>query len=198
MVLLLRALAALIGLLLLLVLAVGGLATMLFSIQAGDGTLSLSHLASLLSLEELRDSVGGWLTDLEAGGSVAVVAALAGAGAILLGVGLLAGALISRRERLLVIERSPVGVLSARRRAAAGALQDLAAQPRCVLAAKARVRPRQRGIGGRARLTVMHPQATEPGYVLAEARGASEPLAEQLSLRMRVRGREPRRARRVS
>lgn len=78
MILLLRALAALVGLLLLVVLSAAGLAAALFNIQAGDGTLSLSHLASLLALDELRDSVGGWLTDLEGGGPAAAVAALSG------------------------------------------------------------------------------------------------------------------------
>lgn len=198
MVFILRALAALIGLLLLVVLAAAGLAAAIFSLQAADGTLSLSQLASLLSLQDVRDSVGGWLTGLEASGPVAVVAALSGAGAVLLGLGLLIGALIPRRERLLIIERPPRGVLSAKRRAAASALQDLAQQPRVVLAAKVRVRPRRRTIGGRARVTLVHAQTPEPGRVLAAARGASEPLAEQLSLRLRLRRREPRRARRVS
>jgi len=198
MVLVLRALAALIGLLLLVVLAAAGLAAAIFSLQAGDGTLSLSDLASLLSLDGVRDSVGGWLTGLEAGGPVAVVAALSGAGAVLLGLALLIGALVPHRERLLIIERSPQGVLSAKRRAAASALQDLSQQPRVVLAAKVRVRPRRRRIGGRARITLVHAQTPEPSRVLAAARGASEPLAEQLSLRLRTRRREPRRARRVS
>lgn len=198
MVLLLRALAALVGFLLLIVLAAAGLAAALFSIQAGDGTLSLSHLAGLLALDELRDGVGGWLGDLEGGGPVAAAAALSGAGAVLLGLGLLVGALIPRRERLLIIERSPKGVLGAKRRAAAAALQGLAMHPRSVLAAKARVRPRRRGIGGRARLTLHRAQTTEPGQVIAAARDESRPLAEQMSLRLRLRQREPRRRRRVS
>lgn len=198
MVLLLRALAAVVGLLLLVVLGAAGLAAALFNIQAGDGTLSLSHLASLLALDELRDSVGGWLTDLEAGGPAAAVAALCGAGAVLLGIGLLIGALIPRRERLLIIEHSPKGVLSAKRRAAAGALRALAEQPRDVLAAKIRLRPRRRGTGGRARLTLLRAHTTEPDRVLAAGRGESQLLAEQLSLRLRVRQREPRRIRRVS
>jgi len=198
MVLLLRALAALVGLLALGVLTAAGIAAALFNIQAGDGTLSLSHLASLLALDELRDGVGGWLADLEAGGPAAAVAALCGAGAVLLGVGLLIGALIPRRERLLIIERSPKGVLSAKRRAAAGALRALAEQPRDVLAAKIRIRPRRRGVGGRARLTLLRPHTTAPDRVLAVARGESQLLAEQLSLRLRVRQREPRRTRRVS
>ena len=107
MVLLLRALTALVGLLLLVVLTAAGLAAALFNIQAGDGTLSLSHLASLLALDELRDSVGGWLADLEAGGPAAAVAALCGAGAVLLGEG--------------------------SQRAGGGALRALAEQPRCLL-----------------------------------------------------------------
>lgn len=68
MVLLLRALAGLVGLLLLVVLATGGLAAAVFNIQGG-GTLSLSQLASLLALDELRDSIGGWLADLQGDGA---------------------------------------------------------------------------------------------------------------------------------
>jgi len=198
MILILRALAALIGLLLLIVVAAAGLAAAIFSLQAGDGTLSLSQLASLLSLHGVRDSVSGWLTGLEADGPVAVVAALSGAGAVLLGLGLLIGALVPRRERLLIIERSAQGVLSAKRRAAASALGDLVQQPRVVLAAKVRVLPRRRAIGGRARVKLVHAQTAEASRVLAAARGASEPLAEQLSLRLRTRRRAPRRAPRVS
>lgn len=197
MVLLLRALAGLVGLLLLVVLTAGGLAAAVFSIQGGEGTLSLSQLASLLALDELRDLVGGWLAALQAGGPIAAVAALSGAGAVLLGLCLVVGALVARRERLVVIERSPRGVLGARRRAAAGVLRALAEQPRDVLGAKVRVRPRRRRVGGRGRVTLLRAQTADGSELLTAARAATQPLAEQMSLRLRTRQRVPRHGRRV-
>jgi hypothetical protein len=122
----LHLLAAALGFLLLVAIAVGGLAVALFCIRGGDATLSLPHLASLLSLGDLRDEVAAWLASLEAPGPVAVLAALAGAGAILLGLGLLVGTLGPRRERRLVVERGARGTIAARRRAVGDALADLA------------------------------------------------------------------------
>ena len=197
MVLVLRALAGLVGTLLLAVLAAAGLAAAVFAIQGGDGTLSLSQLAGLLALDELRDVVGGWLADLQAGGPIAAIAALSGAAAVMLGLGLVVGALVPRRERLLVIERSARGALGARRRAAASALRALAEQPREVLGAKVRVRPRRRGVGGRVRVTLLRARTADAGEVLEAARGTCQPLAEQLSLRLRTGQRAPRRSRGV-
>jgi len=55
MVLLLRALARLVGFVLLLALAVAGLAAAIFSISGGDGTLSLPGLVELARLDDLSD-----------------------------------------------------------------------------------------------------------------------------------------------
>lgn len=197
MILIAQALARLVGFVLVLALAFAGAAVAVFSIQAGSATLSLPNLASLLALPELRDSVGAWLTDLEGPGPVATVAAAAGAGAVLLGLVLLAGALLPRRERLVIIERSDAGILSARRRAVATALRALAEQPRDVVRAKARVRPRRRGLGGRARLTVYHAQTAAERTTAATAKRRVTPLADRLSLRLRTRTRVPRRGARV-
>jgi hypothetical protein len=105
-VLLLRLLAALLAFVLLVVIAVGGVVVAIFCIRGGTAALSLDHLASLISLPALRDKIGPFLESLEADGPVAALAALCGAAAILLGLGLLAGALVPRRERTLIVERS--------------------------------------------------------------------------------------------
>ena len=195
--LLLRALAGLVGFVLLLVLVVGGIGVAVFCIEGGEGSLSPAHLASLLSLGDLRDTVGPWLSQLEADGPSAVVAALSGAGAIVLGLALLCGAIVPRRERLLRIESGDQGVLSARRRATAKAIAAVAGRPRDVISAKVRVRPYRRRDGGRACLTLTRPRSRDESETAQRARTELEALAERLSLRLRIRNRSPRRGGRV-
>src|SRR5689334_12461357 len=93
-----RALARLAGTLLLIALAVGGFVVAVFCIQGDEGTLSLPHLASILGLDELRDTVGGWFESLEASGPDAALAALCGLGTIALGILLLIGAIVPGRD----------------------------------------------------------------------------------------------------
>lgn len=197
MVLLLRALARLVGLLLLLVLALVGLAAAVFSIQGGDGTLSLAGLVELIRLDDLSDEIGKFLSAMEADGPAAVVAALSGAGAVLLGLALLTGALAVRRERLLIVRRGEDGTVAARRRAVAQTASALAEQPRDVVSAKAKVRPRRRGTGGRLRLTAYHARTANEPAVKEAARAQVESLAGPFSLRTKVDGRVPRRGGRV-
>jgi len=94
-ILLLRALARLVTFLLLLALAIVGLAV---------AVLGLSWLAELVGLPTLEKEAGRLLGAVEADGSVAVVSALSGLGAMVLGVLLLIGALTPRRERLVVLD----------------------------------------------------------------------------------------------
>jgi len=101
-VILLRGSVSLLGFLLLLVLAVVGLALAVFSIQTGDGTLSLATLADALRLSDLRDSVDGSLSDLESG-AADLQALLIGLGVIALGVLLLLGVFVPSRERLVAL-----------------------------------------------------------------------------------------------
>lgn len=197
MLLLCRALAALLGLILLVAVAIAGLAAAVFSIQGDIGTLSLTKLCDLVELDRLRGTVGAWLAALEDDGPTATVAALAGVGAVLLGLALLIGSLVGRRERLVLIERSPRGQLAARRRAAGQALRALAEQPRDVIAAKVRVRARRRRRGGRARLTLLRAQTAERRAVLASGKERAQPLAEAMALRVRARQKVPRRHGRV-
>lgn len=103
MIVLARALVRLISFLLLVILAVAGIALAIFCIGTGKTGVSLGELASLLHLESLRSTVGSWLGQLQESGPIAGIAALAGLGAILLGVLLLAGLLVPRRERLVAL-----------------------------------------------------------------------------------------------
>ncbi len=191
------ALAALVGYLLLGVLAVAGIGVAIFCAQGGTESLSPAHLAELLSLGELRDTMGPWLAGLEGEGASAIVAALCGAGAILLGLFLLFGALVPRRDRLYLIEEGPSGRLTARRRALAAALAHLAERPRDVLGAKVRVRPNRRRPGGRARFSLLRSRSEDRSERAAEAAADLEHLENELALRPRVRSRVPRRGGRV-
>ena len=190
---LLRLLAAVLGFLLLVVIAVGGVAVAIFCIRGGTATLSLHHLASLVSLPDLRDKIGPFLASLEADGPAAALAALCGAGAILLGIGLLIGALVPRRERILILERSDRGTIAARRRAAGNALADLAEKPREVLGAKAKVRPNRKRPGGRARLKLTEAAGTDERPKAEQARADLKDLAGALSLKLNTVSRRPRR-----
>jgi hypothetical protein len=188
----LRLLAAVVGFLLLVVVAVGGIVVAIFCIRGGTATLSLHHLASLISLPGLRDKVGPFLESLEADGPVAALAALCGAGGILLGIGLLIGALVPRRERVLIVERSERGTIAARRRAAGNALADLAERPREILSAKAKVSPNRKRAGGRARLKLTEAAGTDERPQAEQARAQLDELGEALSLKLQRVRRKPR------
>jgi len=188
MVLLARILTRLVGVLLFVVLAAAGLAAAVFCIQGGHGTLSLPGLASDLHLTVARANVGRFLHRLQAPGPPAVVSALCGLGAVVLGVVLLIGSLVMTRERLLVLARGENGVIAVRRRALAQAAAALAEQPRMVLDAKARARPWRRRTGGWLRVRVRGGEAQGPtdGDVIPAVRGALAPLTDSLPLRVRV------------
>jgi hypothetical protein len=188
-----RGLARLVAVLLAGAIAVGGLAVALFSIQGGSATLSLPALAARLHLGDLQVAVGMWLGDLQADGPVALVAALAGAGAAALGVLLLFGVLARRRERLLVMRSDDDGTIAARPRAVGEAAVALGEQSRDVLRAKDRTSARRRGVGGRLRLTIYHAPSTDGAGTAAAGRVRIQGLADAFSLRADVRGRTPRR-----
>jgi hypothetical protein len=193
-----RGLARLIALVLSTTLAVAGLAVAVFSVQGDSSALSLPSLASHLRLDDLHASVGGLLADLQADGPSAKVAALAGAGAVLLGLLLLFGVLGRRRERLVVLRSDHEGRIAARPRAVGQAAVSLGEQSRDVLRAKAKTTARRRGIGGRLRLTAYHAESTDEADAIAAGRARVQTFAESFSLRLRMRGRESRRGARVS
>ena len=185
MILLARALVRLVSFVLLVVLALAGLALAIFCIGTGTTGPSLGGLASVLSLASLRDTVGAWLEQLEADGSVAVVAAGCGLAAMLLGLLLLAGVLVPRRERLVNLSRSDGGVLAARRRPLSRAAAALVEQVRGVTAARVRVRPRRRA-GGRLTVRASRTRAADPGQLQGAVREQLRDLAEPFKLKPRV------------
>lgn len=191
-----RGLARLVALILTAALAVAGLAVAVFSIQGDSSTLSLPTLAHHAQLDDLLGDAGDFLTALEADGPIAKIAALAGAGAVLLGLLLLFGVLARRRERLIVMRRDADGTVAARPRALGHAAATLAEQSRDVLDVKARTGARRRRTGGRLRLTVHLGRSTDGAAVTAAIRDRLQALTGGFSLRLRVRGRgAPRRAR---
>jgi hypothetical protein len=192
-----RGLARLLALLLPTALAVAGLGVAVFSVQGDSSTLSLPGLVHRARLDDLHARVGVLLAHLEAPGPVAMVAALAGAGAVALGLLLLFGVLARKRERLVVLRSDDGGTVAARPRALDHAAVTLVEQSRDALRAKARIRARRRGVGGRLRLTAYHAQSTDQSDATATSRARVQALAESFSLRLRIRGRVPRRGARV-
>jgi hypothetical protein len=185
-ILLLRVVASFVVLVLLVALALAGLAAAVFSIQGGDQPLSLPGLAKHVRLPELAETVGDYLDQLEADGPLAKRSALAGAGAVLVGALLLLGVLAPRRERLVTFERSKAGKLGARRRTLASVAEALAEQARGVTSAKAGVRPRGRMRSGRLRVRVSHPRSYQKRDVEERVASAVSPLVDSSGLTSRV------------
>ena len=185
MIALARVLVRLIGFLALVALAVAGIVVAVFCIGTGTSGPSLGRLARLLHLASLRDTVGHWLGQLEASGSVAVIAGLCGLGAILLGLLLLAGSLVPRRERLVTLARGEPGTLAARRRPLAQVAASLAEQVRGVTKTRVRVRPR-RGAGGRLAVRASRTRPTDQRQVQSAVREQLRGLTEPFKLSARV------------
>ncbi len=197
MILLLRAIARFVVLVLLVALALVGLTVAVFSIQGGDKPLSLPGLAAHVRLPEVRETVGDYLDQLEEDGPLAKISALAGAGAVLAGVLLLLGVLAPRREQLVIYDNGEAGGLRARRRALAGVAEALAEQVRGVTEAKARVRPRGRLRSGRLRVTASYPRSEQDREVEKRVLDAVSPLVESSGLTPRVELRVGKRGARV-
>lgn len=192
-----RGLARLVALLLT-ALALAGLVVAVFSVQGDSSTLSLPGLVRTAHLDDLHASVGGLLANLQADGPTAKIAALAGVGAIVVGMLLLLGVLGRRRPRVVIIRTDADAMVSARPRAVGQAAIALGERSADVLHVKAKTRPRRRGAGARMCLTAYHAQSTDRARATESTRAAVQALAESLSLRVRVRGRVPRRHARVS
>lgn len=188
MILLARALARLLAFLLLVALAVVGLAAAVFCIGKGTGTLSLHNLADIVALPQARDQVGSFLDTLEAPGSTAVLSALGGLAAMGIGLVLLVGILVPRRERLVSLTRTKDGTIAARRRPLGQIAVALVEQGRGVTDAKAKVRPRRRA-GGRVRLRIDRTRTADERDVKTRARESLEPLTDPFKLRARIHSR---------
>lgn len=189
MVLVLRAIDRLIALLLLLALALLGLATAIFAIQGQTRALSLATLARHLHLPQFRELVDDFLSHLEAGGPVAWVSVGGGAAAIALGMLLLIGALAPRRERLVVLEQSGEARLAAQRRPLAQIAGALVEQVRGVTDERTWLRPQRVGRGGRLSISAHHSRAFSSAEIEQRASAAVAELADAFSLRLRVRAR---------
>jgi len=185
MIVLARALVRLVGFVALVALAAAGLVLAVFCIGTGTSGPSLGRLAKLLHLASLRDTMGHWLGQLEAHGSVAVIALACGFGAILLGLLLLAGVLVPRRERLVTLSRGEPGTLAARRRPLAQVATALVERVRGVTKARVRVRP-MRTTGGRLSVRASRTLRADPGQLQTAVREALDGLTGPFKLKARV------------
>jgi hypothetical protein len=196
-ILLARTLVRIVSFLLLTLLAAAGLVIAVFSIGEGTDGLSYAQLADLLRLPELRDTVGGWLAQLEAPeGGIAQVAALAGLGAMLLGAILLAGVLVPRRERLVTLDTGKDGAVVARRRPLAQIAGTLVDQVRGVTLARVKVRPR-RGTGGTIKVRAQRSRRAQDRDVERAVQEELADLTGPFRLRTRVRLQQADRGHRV-
>jgi hypothetical protein len=174
------------GVLLLLVLAAVALAAAIFELDGGHGSVSLAHLASLIHLPALRHDVGVYLRRLEAPGPVAWVSIGAGAAAIAVGLLLLAGVFVPRRDRLIALADGALGPVLARRRALARVAAALAEQPRGVTRARARARARRGGHGGTLRVRAVREPQRARDQTEQEITGRLATLAEPFELTARI------------
>lgn len=195
MILLLQAIARLVTLLLLIALAVAGLALAIYSIPGGES--GLPALAELIGLPVAWDAVGSFLDSLEAG-DAAAVAVLGTLGAVLLGLLLLVGVLARRRERLVTLPPSgdegdtSGGRLGARRRPIAQMAESLVGRPRDFQLRGLKVKPKRRGSGGSLRAKAELTGEGDGSAATQRIEQAVKPVAEPFALRSRVKAKQAR------
>ena len=185
---LLRALARIVGVALMVVLALFGLGVAMYCVDALVG-LGEARPDRLLHLPDVRRHVGRFLDQVAAPGSTAGLALACGLGAMLLGVLLLIGILGRRRRHLLVLEDDPQrGVVAARPRP----LQDMAralAEPSRDGASIGRIKlsPTRHGTRGTMTVTATRRPSVDPRSLESAVQSAVQPIAEPFHLRPRVR-----------
>jgi hypothetical protein len=200
--LLLKALARLMELLLMAALALLGL---------GIGLYCLSLLISLgsarpdrlLHLPLVRARVGHFLAQLAAPGPTATLALLGGIAAVVVGLGLLVGLLGSRRERLLIVEDDPDdgGGLYVRQRTVSRMVRaETVLAPGVTGVKRPKVRLARSGRRGRVKVLAARGADPDPGTVDTAVHERVDPILEPLGLRgdIRVRLEEPRAAKEAS
>ena len=185
---LLRALARLIGAVWMLVLALLGLGIALYCF---DALISLGSARPdrLLNLASVRRHLDRFLDQIAAPGPTAGLALLCGLGAMLLGVLLLLGTLRSRKQRLVVLERdTETGAIAARPRTLREMTRALAEEARGVTSVK---RPKlslsRRGTRGRLTVNASRARTSDPREVQRSVHEAVQPISEPFSLKPRVR-----------
>ncbi|MGI8749750.1 MAG: hypothetical protein ACR2J6_04245 [Thermoleophilaceae bacterium] len=182
----LRALVRVLGLLLVVALALIGAAVAIFSIQGGDTGLSMPVLADLVGLPRLGASLDGLRAELEASGPIAVLSALGGLAAILLGVLLVCGAITPRRPRSFTLDDGGEGKISARRRPLSQLATALALRAGGVTSAKVRARPGRRR-GGVLKITAERTRRSSDSEVRSGLQDAVAPLAGALGAKTRAK-----------
>jgi len=180
---LLRVIARLAALILLIALALLGLATAIFAIQGDSATLSLPTLARHFQLPQLRPVVGDWLAQLGASGPTALISLGGGLAAIAIGLLLLVGIVVPPRERLLLYEEDERGLLTARPRTLSQIATALAEGVRGVTVTRARVRSRRRGRGGKLQLRATHVASIPNDEAESAITQALSPFAESFELK---------------
>ena len=185
MILLLRGLARLIGFLLLIVLALLGLAVLVLAITGGS-----PDVAASLGLPSVRDGVGSFLASLEAGDASAL-AVLGLIVAVLVGIAILVGALVSPRERLFLLQEGEGGRLTARRRAVWQAATVLTEREREVTDSSVKARPARHGSGGKLTVKARTRRPEEREEAARRATAALEPVTSAFGLTTQVTAQAP-------
>jgi len=199
--LLLKAFARLVELLLMAAIALVGLGVGLYCLSLRI-SLGGAQPDRLLHLPVVRARVGRFLAELAAPGPVAFFALLGGVAAILVGIGLLCGLLGSRRERLLILEDGTAGTggLYVRQRTIARMVRaETVLAPGVTGVRHSKVRLARSGRHGRVRLLASrgpHPDAATVDDAVHER---VDPVIEPLGLRgdVRVRLEQPEATRRA-
>lgn len=177
-------------------LALVGLALAVFSVQGGDGPVSLTGLARHVGLPDLLDRIGSWLARLEDGSQVEWWSILGGSVAIAVGALLVASALWPRLVRTSTVADGAEGRLAVGR----GALKQKAERAALGAGATSANAAFRRRVGRPALLRVT---ATRPASAAAETIDPTVDRAvvdavQAVDVRPRVRvsaGRGPRRVR---
>lgn len=186
MILLLQAVTRLVTLLLLLALAVAGLALAVFSVPAAES--GLGELADLVGLDLARDEVGTFLGTLES--TAGFEEAIACFAAALAGAALVAGALLRRPDRTVGVSSSESGEgrLAVRPRALAQMAAARASRVRETESLRVAVRG-TRGTGGTIRVRARMRGSGDTARIAERITGELRPLTEPLGLRPQVSAR---------
>ncbi len=185
--LLLKAFARLVELLLMVAIALVGIGVGLYCL-GGLISLGSARPNRLLHLPRIRRHVGHFLARVTAPGDVALLALLLGVAAILAGLLLLVGLLGTRRERLLVVERDAEGDLLARPRTVSQMVRDEATRaPGVTDVKRPRVRLARSGQRGRLRLLASRGPEADAAQTDAAVHARVDPIIEPLNLRGNIR-----------
>ncbi len=193
--LLLKALARLVELLLMAALALVGLGVGLYCLS-GLVSLGSARPDRLAHLPAVRDSVGRYLAALATPGPVGVLALLGGIAAVIVGLLLLVGLLGTRRERLLVLDDDPAtGSLYVRPRTVSRMIRaETERTPGVTGVRRPKVRLARGGERGRVKVLASRGADPDAATVDGSVHERLDPITESLRLRtnIRVRLSEPR------